>query len=80
MTLHWFVTGASLVVAVWALWRTRRIARRLEQLSQLYWELKYLNGDLRVKLQALTGDTASPQTPTPAQGRDSFVPLSSLKR
>ena len=82
MTLQWFVTGASLLVALIALNQARRTAKRLEQLSQNYWELKYMNGELRVKLQQLTGESA-PQptgTPTAAQGRDSFVPLSSLKR
>ena len=82
MTLQWFVTGASLLVALIAFNQARRTAKRLEQLSQNYWELKYLNGELRVKLQQLTGESAPPQTTTPAaaQGRDSFVPLSSLKR
>lgn len=82
MTLLWFVTGASLVVALIALGQARRNAKRLEQLSQHYWELKYQNGELRVRLQQLTGE-ATPQqaaTPAAAQGRDSFVPLSSLKR
>ncbi len=82
MTLQWFVTGASLLVALVAFSQARRTAKRLEQLSQNYWELKYLNGELRVKLQQLTGESAPQQTTTPTvtQGRDSFVPLSSLKR
>jgi hypothetical protein len=82
MTLLWFVTGASLLVALVAFNQARRTAKRLEELSQNYWELKYLNGELRVKLQQLTGESAPQQstTPTAAQGRDSFVPLSSLKR
>ena len=81
MILYWLVAGASLLIALVALGQARRSARRLEQLSQDYWELKYLNGELRVKLQQLTGEAAPPtQTPTAAQGRDSFVPLSSLKR
>ena len=81
MTLHWFVTGVSLLVALAACWQAWRIARRLEQLSQQYWELKYLNGELRVKLQRVTGDTApEPRAPAEAQARESFVPLSSLKR
>jgi len=82
MTLQWFVTGASLLIALIAFNQARRTAKRLEQLSQNYWELKYLNGELRVKLQQLTGESAPQQTtaPTAAQGRDSFVPLSSLKR
>ena len=84
MTLLWLVTGASLLVALIALNQARRTARRLEQLSQNYWELKYQNGELRVQLQQLTGQsTKDPTTataPATAQGRDSFVPLSSLKR
>ena len=82
MTLQWFVTGASLLIALIAFNQARRTAKQLERLSQNYWELKYLNGELRVKLQQLAGESAPQQTTTPtaAQGRDSFVPLSSLKR
>ena len=81
MTLLWLVTGASLVVAVLALVQARRTARRLEQLTQDYWELKYLNGELRVQLHQLTGEsTPRPAEPPPTQARDSFVPLASLKR
>ena len=83
MTLLWLVAVASLLVALIALSQARRTAKRLEQLSQNYWELKYQNGELRVQLQQLTGQsTKAPTTTAPAtaQGRDSFVPLSSLKR
>ena len=81
MTLLWFVTAASLVVALVALGQARRTAKRLEQLTQNYWELKYQNGELRAQLQQLTGESTPAQTTPPAaQGRDSFVPLASLKR
>ena len=82
MTLLWFVTAASLLVALIALSQARRTAKRLEQLSQNYWELKYQNSELRVQLQQLTGESPPQHTTAPAaaQGRDSFVPLSSLKR
>jgi hypothetical protein len=78
----WFLTGASLVVALTAFVQARRTAKRLEQLTQNYWELKYQNGELRVQLQRLSGEstTQPPQQPAAAQGRDSFVPLASLKR
>ena len=79
MTLLWFIAGASLVVAVAALAVARRTARRLEQLSQNYWELKFQNGELRVQLQQLTGEQPREAPPQP-QGRDSFIPLASLKR
>ena len=83
MTLLWLLTAASLAVAVVALVQARRTARRLEQLSQNYWELKFQNGELRVQLQQLTGPKQAGQQPPeapPPQGRDSFVPLASLKR
>jgi hypothetical protein len=80
MTLLWFVTGASLTVALLAFIQARRTARRLEQLTQNYWELKYQNGELRVQLQQLTGTRAPEQPTAAAHGRDSFVPLTSLKR
>jgi len=77
----WFVTGASLALALVAFAQARRTARRLEQLTQNYWELKYENGELRVQLQRLTGES-TPQPPQDgaARARDSFVPLASLKR
>jgi hypothetical protein len=81
MPFLWFVTGASLVLALAAFAQARRTAKRLEQLTQNYWELKYQNGELRVQLQRLTGESV-PQQPDAeaARGRDSFVPLASLKR
>jgi hypothetical protein len=81
MTLLWLVTGASLLVALAAWRQARAAARRLEQLSQMYWELKYQHGELRVKLQRLTGDEQPPpDRPPEARPTDGFVPLSSLKR
>ena len=82
MTLLWLVTAASLAVALVALALARRNAKRLGQLSERYWELKYQNGELRAQLQQLTGGSTPQQTEKPAatQGRDSFVPISSLKR
>jgi hypothetical protein len=81
MTLLWLVTGSSLVVALIALGQARRTAKRLDQLTQNYWELKYQNGELRAQLQQLTGGSTPEPPPIPAsQGRDSFVPLASLKR
>ncbi len=82
MPFLWFVTGAALVLALAAFAQARRTARRLEQLTQNYWELKYQNGELRGQLQRLTGEPAPPPSPPgeAARGRDSFVPLASLKR
>jgi hypothetical protein len=82
MTLLWFFTGASLVAALVAWSHARRTAKRLDQLSQMYWELKYQHGELRVQVQRLTGGASPAPPPAPARERpaDQFVPLSSLKR
>ena len=79
MTLLWFVTAAALALALVALRRARAAARRLDQLTQMYWELKYQHGELRVKLQQTTGE----HSPADDVGREppgGFIPLSSLKR
>ena len=82
IALLWFITGAALVVAFVALSQARRTARRLEQLTQMYWELKYQHGELRVQFQRGAGATSPPdEVPPPAApARDTFIPLSSLKR
>jgi hypothetical protein len=82
MTLQWFVTGASLLAALVAWVQARRTARRLDQLSQMYWELKYQHGELRVEMERMTGRGASAgQAPAPAAPAPAaFVPLASLKR
>ena len=84
MTLLWLIAGASLLVALAAWTQARKTAKRLTQLSEMYWELKYQNGELRVRLQQLTGDapasSPAPVAVAPDRPRDGFVPLASLKR
>ncbi|MGE0446304.1 MAG: hypothetical protein AB7P99_13830 [Vicinamibacterales bacterium] len=81
MTLLWFVAGASLIAALLALWQARRAAAKLEQLSQLYWELKYQYGEQRVQLQRLAGEAPPPPAAAPPRSpTEAFVPLSNLKR
>jgi hypothetical protein len=82
MTLHWFVTGAALVVAVVAWSRARRASRRLEQLTQMYWELKFQHGEMRVQVERLSGGgPRATQVPEGAAAPgESFIPLASLKR
>ena len=81
MTLLWFVTGASLAVALVAWSKARRTARRLEQLTEMYWELKYQRGELRARLQRLPGGEPDPAASvTPRRSVDGFVPLTSLRR
>jgi len=84
MTFPWFIAGASLVIALVAWSQARRTAKRLAQLSEMYWELKYQQGELRVRVQRLEGEPPSPPSPpsqaAPGQPGESFVPLTSLKR
>jgi hypothetical protein len=81
LTLHWLLTGAAVLAAVAALAKARRLAKRLERLSESYWELRYDHGQLRARVNRL-----DPEQPPPARdsaapaGQTSFVPLSSLKR
>ena len=81
MTLLWFFTGASLIAALVAWLHARRTARRLEQLSQMYWELKYQHGELRVQVQRLMGEPTivPPSAPPRERPTEQFVPLSSLR-
>lgn len=83
MIILWFLTGVSLVAAFLAWNRARRADRRLEQLSQSYWELRYQHGELRAQVQRMTGEISAPSdTPAPParQPAEAFVPLSALRR
>jgi len=84
MTALWVVTGAALVLAVSGWLTARRAARRLAQLSEMYWELRYQHGELRNQVQRLPGAEAAavpaPDPPAPARPPDGFVPLKSLRR
>ena len=77
MIFLWFITGASFIAALAAWSLARRTAKRLEQLSQMYWELRYKHGELRVQIQRMTGET--PPSETPGQRAEAFIPLTSLK-
>ena len=82
MTLLWLATGASLLVALTAWSKARHANRRLEQLSEMYGELKYQHGELRAQVQRMSrGEPEPSATPlAPPRSTDAFVPLSSLKR
>ena len=79
LTLHWLLTGAAVLLAAVALLVARRQSKRLERLSESYWELRYEHGQLRARVNRLdpeqqTGQAAAEQPAT------NFIPLSSLKR
>ena len=81
----WTLTGAAVFAAIVALLRARRTARRLERLSESYWELRYEHGKLNARVTRLEGVDLSKPSEQPAGAHDrsgtvAFVPLSSLKR
>jgi hypothetical protein len=82
MTGLWVVTGLALVLAAAAWWKARRALARLAQLSDMYWELKYQHLELRKRVEQVGGpDTSPAPTPAPpASPKESFVPLTSLRR
>jgi hypothetical protein len=81
LTLHWLLTGVAVAVAVVALAKARRATKRLERLTETYWELRYDHGQLRARLNKLDPETPPGQPePPPRPGGANFVPLSSLKR
>ena len=79
MTFLWLTTGAALLIAAAALFKARRVARRLERLTESYWELRYEHGQLRARVARLDPDQAAVADARSA-GTTAFVPLSSLKR
>jgi hypothetical protein len=83
LSLLWLLTSAAVFVAVAAHLRTRRLAKRLERLTESYWELRYEHGQLRARVNRFDPEQpdgpAEPRRPE-AAGTTAFVPLSSLKR
>jgi hypothetical protein len=75
----WVLAGASSLVAVAALASTRRLSRRIAQLSEQYWALKYDHGELKARVKALAPtpeELAAAQPPV----QQTFVPLTSIKK
>jgi hypothetical protein len=81
LTLHWLLTVVAVLVAFVALARARRASKRLERLTETYWELRYDHGQLRARVEKLDAEQMPGQTGAPPKpGGGNFVPLSSLKR
>jgi hypothetical protein len=75
----WLVAASGWLLALAALAAARRVSRRLAQLSQQYWELKYEHGELKARVRAIAptpDERAAAQPPV----QQTFVPLSSIKR
>jgi hypothetical protein len=79
LTFHWLLTAAAVLLAGVALLTARRQTKRLERLTESYWELRYEHGQLRAHVNRLDPR----QQPAPAEAEPppaNFIPLSSLKR
>ena len=72
MFVLWTVTVVALLAALAALMYSRRTARQLAEVTQMYWQLKFDYGELRARV-----DPPAPAAPQPKQ---TFVPLSSIKK
>ena len=82
VVLSWLVPALGLLLALLALAWLRRVSRRLETLTQSYWELRY--DYTRLRSQVARIDPEQPDDPpaapqAPSQGV-TFVPLSSMKK
>ena len=80
LTLHWLLTGAALVLAGVAFLMARRQSKRLERLTESYWELRYEHGQLRARVNRLDPEQQGAAPPASEPPATNFIPLASLKR
>lgn len=81
--LLWTLAAVAAVAALAAAAMVRRLGRRLDALTQSYWELRYDYTRLRSQVQRLDPGEAGeePAAPEPAAPPSvAFVPLSDLRR
>jgi hypothetical protein len=72
----------ALLVAAVALSSTRRLSRRLDAMTQSYWELRYDYTRLRSQVLRLDPEQVDEvaEAPAPPAQSVTFVPLSSMKK
>ena len=66
MTLLGLVSGVAILVALAALAKARRLAARVERLTESHWELRYEHGQLRARVNRLDPDQAAAASEAPA--------------
>jgi hypothetical protein len=79
LSLTWLLLGAVLVLAALVFERMRRLSKRLERLTESYWDLRYELGQLQSRVNHLEPDQPGAPAPPPP-GTSAFIPVSSLKR
>jgi hypothetical protein len=78
MTLVWIVVAIASVLALAAFITARGAMRRLKQLTEMYWELKYDHGELKAQVKGFTApEQRVDASSAPVQA---FVPLGDLKK
>jgi hypothetical protein len=80
--LAWVVAGTGLLVALIAVAMARRLSRRLDALTQSYWDLRYEYTRLRSQVSRLDPEASDPEPAAPpaSTASVSFVPLSTIRK
>ena len=77
----WIVAGVAFLLALAALGAVRRSLRKIEALTQSYWELRYDYTRLRSQVARLDPEQAAAHPPDPGPpAAVSFVPLASMRK
>jgi hypothetical protein len=83
LTSQWILTGIAVLLALVAFVRARPAAKRLERLTESYWELRHEIAQRRARVNRLDPEPETPRAgaePPAAPAATALVPLSSLKR
>ena len=75
LAFHWLLTGAAVLAALAAFVKARRVSKRLDRLTESYWELRYEHGQLRARFARVdperravaTDHSQQPPGPAPVQ-------------
>ena len=78
----WILAASALFLAFVACAWARRVSRKLEALTQSYWELRYDYTKLRSQVARIDPEQPEPAVaaPPPQPASVSFVPLSSIRK
>jgi hypothetical protein len=80
LMLLWFVAVLGAVAGLASFISLRRLRKKLDGLTQSYWELRYEYTRLRSELARLDPNQPPEEEQQPAAATVSFVPLSALKK
>jgi hypothetical protein len=79
--LLWVTAAVALAVAAASWMRAARLARKLEALTQSYWEVRYDFTRLRSQVARLDPETAATEAPpATSSASTTFISLSSMKK